>query len=289
MRKSFPNDIDIVNMYTIRKMPSTKISEFYEISKGYVLKVLKRNNVFMRSIRKEDSTKKIIDAYQSGLSENQTAKKFNVSRSVVRRVLTENKIHIRSQSEAEKLKWSKMTDEQRKHQVKAAHETVKTLDEAYWIKNKINAAKTKEVTHSKVGVFEYEFTKVFNANGFTCQGQFAINVYNIDIFIAPDTVVEIHVSTANPHTHKMYVKRIKYLLECGYNVIYIKITKDAFIDIVANKVMRIIEVARINKAFSGKYWMIRGCGELVTVGSFNGNEFSSVLRPNDFFKVIEGN
>jgi len=64
----------------------------------------------------------IIDLYNNGESENSISKRLNVSRQAIRNRLIENNIHIRTQSEAEKLKWSKMDGIARKNQVKKAHE-----------------------------------------------------------------------------------------------------------------------------------------------------------------------
>lgn len=65
----------------------------------------------------------IINLYINGESENSISKQLNISRQAIRNRLNENNISIRTRSEAEKLKWSKMDNIARKNQVKKAHES----------------------------------------------------------------------------------------------------------------------------------------------------------------------
>jgi len=91
----------------------------------YGFKIIK--NQFLKPMHNKIKTddKLIVALYKSGISENKISKQLKISRGVIRLRLIENKIHIRTQSEAEKLKWSNMNDEQRKNQVANAHKSVK--------------------------------------------------------------------------------------------------------------------------------------------------------------------
>src|SRR4051812_21903961 len=63
----------------------------------------------------------LVRGYVAGESINQLAKEFSVSRSVVASRLQKAGVQLRGQSEAERLKWSKMGETERAAQVAAAH------------------------------------------------------------------------------------------------------------------------------------------------------------------------
>ena len=68
---------------------------------------------------------KIKKLYENGMSINQLSKKFGVDRRSIRNRLVSVDTIIRTRSEAEKLKWSKMSGTKRAMQVSAAHTTRK--------------------------------------------------------------------------------------------------------------------------------------------------------------------
>ena len=262
------------------------IANTFNVSKGLVLKRLAKWNVPRRNGMIDFDRKAAISFYVSGNSENATAKKFGVARTAIRGMLLRNNIHIRSQSEAEALKWSKMTKEERINQVKKAHQAAKNRSPEAVRNIMLKSAKTKEKTLSKVGYLEMEFIKEFEKLGYRCKPQKAVDVYNIDIAIG-NTAVEVHVKENNPHVKVTDRKRIKYLLKSGWNVIYIKITSDVSVKVAANKVSAMINHIKTNKPSVGQYGMIRGTGQLVTSGCLNGNKLSTVNASDGFFAAIK--
>ena len=66
----------------------------------------------------------VIALYAEGMSENELSKHYGCSRNAIRTVLISGGAKIRGASEAEQMKWSKMTPEQRLNQVRACHESV---------------------------------------------------------------------------------------------------------------------------------------------------------------------
>lgn len=217
----------------------------------------------------------IIRLYNLGMSEKQVAIHFNVSRNVIRHRLLKHGVYIRNQSESEALKWSQMTDEQRAKQVKSANDKMRTLPKKFFKELSRKQAITKQKTRSKVGAFEELFIDELKRRGFEPIPQKAVDVYNIDIAVG-DTAIEIHFSPVHPHNHIMYRKRIMKLLELNWNVIYIKITKDVFIDVATDDICRFIDTTQSNKSSICQYRVIRGTGEFIASGRLDGNELSII-------------
>jgi hypothetical protein len=221
-------------------------------------------------------TDEIINLYQSGISENAISKKFGVARTAIRNRLETSGIHIRNQSESEKLKWSKMTTKERKKQVKSANDKIRSMPKSYHVKLSIKQAITKEKSLSKVGAFEQLFIDELKSRGFNPIPQKAVYVYNVDIAIG-NTAIEIHVNSGNPESIPAYRKRIVNLLKRGWNVIYVKITKDAFIDIATDQICSFIDFCKSNKSIGSQYRVIRGTGNLISSGSLNGDKLTTVF------------
>ena len=64
---------------------------------------------------------------QLGKSVSEMSDNIGIARKSINRYMDENDIYRRGKSEAEKLKWQNMTDEQRANQVQAAHEARRGL------------------------------------------------------------------------------------------------------------------------------------------------------------------
>lgn len=231
---------------------------------------------------------KAVALYVSGESENAVAKTIGVDRSTIRTCLIKSGVHIRSQSESELLKWSKMNLEQRKNQVKKANETIRNLGKEFHRQSSIKQAKAKEQSLSKVGSLEIEFFNQLQSLGKKGIMQKAVDVYNIDIAIG-NTAVEVHANSSIPHNHPYYRGRIKNLLKLGWNVIYIKCTGKVLIERAADKVSQMIDFIESNKPLVSQYGMISGSGQLIATGSLNGDDLSCVKALNGIFAGLERN
>ena len=225
--------------------------------------------------------------YASGVSENAISKQLGITRRRVRSITSEGGIPARSQSESEVIKWSGMSPEKRANQVSAAHEAIRNKPSDFHHASAIKQAISKASTLSKVGKFEDEFIEAFTVRGLTCIPQRQVWRYNVDIAIN-NTAVEIHCCPNFPHNHAYYSNRIVKLLELGWNVIYIKIDRlEPLIDITADKVCRMIDIAESNKSGVGQYGMIRGSGKLVASGCLDGDKLSCVSAADGFFAACE--
>lgn len=231
-------------------------------------------------------TRFVIDEYMSGMSENAVAIRHGLQRNTVKAILVQNGIKRRSQSEAEMLKWSKMTEQQRIKQVKKAHQAIREKPPEFHARSAELQAISKQKSLSKVGDFEMLFIDHFNKLGFSCIPQRAFGAYNIDIAIG-NTAIEIHSNDCLPHNHAYYRKRIMHLLESNWNVIYVKTGNKVDVKRATSNIGRMINLIKSHKPVASQYGMIRGSGDLVTSGCLDGDQLSVVSASDGFFQGIE--
>ena len=169
---------------------------------------------------------KIVEMYvNDGVSENVIGKYFGVSRGAIRSRLLKACVKIRGRSEAEKLKWSQRTPDQRLEQVRAAHEATKgriaTRQER--IKHALN--RQRECPMSPL---ETKFLKVFNEVGISVVPEYALDIYNLD-FAIPLLKVAIEINGGNWHQSKpkrRYDTGKEVLLSNrGWRLIVIKVSR----------------------------------------------------------------
>jgi len=266
---------------------STKLCEEFGISRSTVLNVVRRSNGTVKVKHWVLVKYRAVALYQSGLSENQVAQTIGCSRTVVRCALTKSGVYVRSQSEAETLKWQQMSADKRKRQVQSAHQAVKDKPRSFFKQISIKQAKTKEQTKSKVGFLEQEFALALELLGKKCLSQTAIDVYNADLTFG-NTVIEIHANSSHPHNHTYYRRRIENILKLGWNVLYIKCTGKILIDRAAQKISLMIDLIESNQTACRHYGVIGGSGDLVASGCLDGDHLACVKAPDGFFAGLEG-
>ena len=120
----------------------------------------------------------IVELYTSGQSEKQIAKRFNVSRNVIRKRLVSQGIEIRPQSERIKLVWQGFSKERRISQVKAAHNA--TRGKSVSFETKCKHAKTIEKYPSNFSESELILQKMLSERGIETIHQKAIGPYNLE-------------------------------------------------------------------------------------------------------------
>lgn len=125
----------------------------------------------------------------------------------------------------------------------------------------------KQRTKAMAQPYETTLLKLLEARGLTCVPQLAIGNYNIDIAISP-IAVEIHAATNNPFNLPALQKRIKYLIDCGWYVIYVWIYSSPIGIGAAEAIISYLKEARSNPSTTSKYRMIRGSGKEAPIFSF---------------------
>jgi len=137
----------------------------------------------------------IVSLYNSGVSELAIAKQFLVSRGAIRQRLIETGTKIRGQSDAETLKWTKMSEQQRLRQVKAAHDAVRGKKRSR--EESIKKALARQQSPF-LAPLEQQLLNVFRQYEIKVVPQFAMEIYSVD-FAVPEIKLAIEVDGGNWH------------------------------------------------------------------------------------------
>lgn len=224
----------------------------------------------------DTDTKDLIGRYLAGESENALAKSFGFSRQVVRRILRQGGIERRGRSEAEALKWARMSPDQRASQVAAAHEATRGSTKSF--DSLCRAALSRQRLQSHATDAEWEFARLLANRGLATIPQQAIGAYNCDLGAFP---VAVEIFGGNWHWHGRHLartpERIRYMLDSGWHVLMVHAWPDAGYplgDEVADHVVAYVEAARRDPAARREYRVIRGAGEILASGSADDDEVS---------------
>ena len=220
--------------------------------------------------------------YESGHSENAVAKHFNTDRGTIRKRLLEAGVRPRTQSEAEKLKWSQMDEEARANQVKAAHDAVRGT--ARKLETRVANARTREARKygHLIGAGEIEFCELLTQRGINFVHQKAAHTYNIDIAIG-SVAVEL---SADCGRYTMFnpkeIKRAENLLECRYHVLGVEFDSVDTLIACADDILTYINLASRLKPVDREYWVVRCRMKDYTIITNNLGQFTSVPAPVEF-------
>lgn len=233
----------------------------------------------LRKERLDNLAKDMITMYQSGESENAVAKHFGISRNVVRRYLNKFGVKPRTQSEAETLKWSKMTQEQRDAQVKSAHERSKGTPKTNETKISIAKARERIKYDFLIGFGETEFTELLKDRGINFVHQKAIHSYNVDFAIG-NVAVEL---TADRGRYTRFnakeLNRAKDLLERGYQTLAVEFSDNETLIACSDYIISVIDEMRGLKSPVSEYWVVSCRSQDYTITKDEFGKFASVPSP----------
>ncbi len=219
----FPDTDDLIRRYqsgeSVYKLATEK-----GVTDKVIVRVLRTAGVY------EDRTgdrvvlgdSDIVARYLAGESEKAIADATGVNRWTIRRRLLRSNVPIRGRSEAEALKWSFMSEQERQQQVSAAHDAVRGVPVPY--SRKIKAAKGRERSQSHAVATEKILAKMLAERGLPSVLQKAVDIYNIDIAIdIPPIAVEIfggNWHASGDHAVRFF-ERTKYFLDSGWNMVIV--------------------------------------------------------------------
>ena len=219
----------------------------------------------------------IIKDYSRNISILELARIYGVSRRVITRVLKENWIDIRGKSEAQFIRNKKMTREERMVNTKNAHDARRGQKDS--LESLEKRAKTN---NGRIGMFELETIEYLEALGVSCEGQYAIGKYSIDIFInKPLVAIEIYASHQGIKRATDLRERSKYLLNSGINLMNINTGYPNRTFIMANvcsQIIAFIDFCSRNQSPIGHNLMIRGNGDISTIPCHYLDDFPPVER-----------
>lgn len=223
---------------------------------GFVLRFF-ASGMRPHNLRSDLPVNEICESYVAGESENSIARDHNVSRNVVRRILLEREIPIRTRSEAELLKWSKMTQDERKSQVKEAHKSLLGRARTDEQKRKTAIAREKNTPSWYIGCGEPEFATWLENNKIEFKYQKAVEFYNID-FLIGNTAVELTSFVGRNRTSRLeFLNRAKVLNDQGIRTIAVEFRDKEELIKNADYVIKIVKMLNSGYKSSNHYFLVR--------------------------------
>lgn len=222
--------------------------------------------------------------YESGISENATAKHFGVARAIIRRHLVEAGAHIRGQSEAETLKWAQMSDYERANQVRAAHTSTVGISPRYESLAKAAITREESPAERHIGPGEPEFASLLAGAGIPFRYQAAIDTYNID-FLVGTVAVELTTNACRyTESNADQKKRAENLLKRDIKTLAVVFDcLSTLINLADDIIAHAKEIDRL-EAFGGEYWVIRCRSQDYTIVQNDLGQFSRIPAPIYFLQ-----
>lgn len=269
----------IIEISSIIGISPDVISKFLRV-RGIDTKIGRKIGSIRRSLQID--LQKVKSMYQDGISENQIAKTFKVSRLVVRKHLIRAGVQMRSQSEAEKLKWSQMSPSKRNQQLNAAHiaskgRIVSAMEKA--IRARIQETRPIE---KNIGIGESVFKQFLSNQGIDFKYQAAVGPYNID-FLIGSVAVEITANTGRFYKNTRLHRRVKDLLKSNIKTLYVLIKDEDLLLRFAQDLITDIQAIDSYETPTRHYWVIKCRRQNTAVIHGEGGKLSSIGIPEEFF------
>jgi len=266
---------DIVQRYLSGQSLKT-IAQAVGASDGPIRRILRDADVPIRSARDSHRwqpvvyTRTDIDAesvirdYLSGESQVSLAAKWSVSVDVIRRMLVNASVPIRSNAAAQSLRMQRMTPEERSAHAEAMVRNwrgQRHTDEAL-----TKAALARQQRGTSVSGNEVEMMHMLQARGLDPIPQLAVGKYNIDLAIGN---VGVEILGGWWHKSKRHEARTRYLFDRGWDLIFVWVHRKSYPlrPAAADYVVAYVEEAQRHPAPVRQYRMIRGTGKEVARGS----------------------
>lgn len=217
-----------------------------------------------------------VKLYKTGLSALEVSQRTGVDRGALTRALRDAGVQVRGRSAAGKLRAGKMTAAERKRQAAAANAAVRGVPAVEH--RLVKAAQTKErrlYSQSDGERQLMEWVKDLHP-----VGQKAVGRYNVDLAVAP---VAVEVLGGEWHGYKRHhASRTKHIADAGWALLFVWNTANYPLTLAASDYLRtFVKEARINPSLIGEYRVIRGDGQLVSVGRADGEQFTVIPPARD--------
>jgi len=264
-----PGDLDHVVEAYLRGETPRELGERYGVQAQSILARLRKAGVKTRGVAEAKAARLppldsavLVARYQKGESVNAIAQRFGVSRRAIERRLLSEGVELRSQSEAERVKWARMPALRRAEQVAAAHAAarVKLRGRQPSIASRI----AKSLAWEREGALtwgEFCVSLCLCAGHLDHTAQKSVRTYNIDLALEAECVaVEVLSSRPDRVAGAALRKKLEYLFDRGWFVLFVALDPKApgtDFDAITRDLVAWTERARRGKALAGKYGMIR--------------------------------
>lgn len=217
--------------------------------------------------------------YDAGASVLALSRKYRLARSGVVRRIEESGRKVRSRSEANRLRMQALSFPERAELAKAANSARRKLGGGQSVTYREpkyigagdrriaaeKASRTRYQTRSTAWETEDVVIDALLSRGLEVDLQVPVGTYNVDIAVGA-VAVEVHTSPGNPVRHSRLVRRSVNLIEAGWSICYVWITKaHPFIEAGADELVAHLEVLRLNPSSLGEQRVVRGSGDLASV------------------------
>lgn len=220
-------------------------------------------------------TDHMLALYHEGMAVKTLAQSLGVSRTVINHRLRKAGITPRTRSEAERLKWGRMTDAQRAAQTEAAHIAVRgSRQTPASLQRRALARQTVErATPNAVLLHDWLLYR-----GCALTLERAVGPYNVDL--ANDRIaVELNGGWTN-RAKSLHSERTSYLLNRGLDVIVVLHGPRPLTTGAADEIITHLDIASGHPSGRGQYRMIWGDGQPVPVRKSYGYDVAAVAPCN---------
>jgi len=259
--------------------PIQEILDEFGMSLSTLYVILRDNGIPLRdqttrpNRRRVFPVDKMISRFLAGESVKALADSFGVERNTIALHLRERNIPIRGQSEAERLKWTKIRKSRRliERQCSAAWEAATGRQKP--LSERIAAAKTHHLRLTRTGRYEDEVFRALCDAGFSVSRQHPLGRYNLDLAInEPRVAVEVSIGCSFKHS-SVRRERLEHILNQGWSVFAICIPyhtrQQAKLAVITEKCIAFAEILRGDQTSGSQYGMIGRNGEPVSPGGLD--------------------
>jgi hypothetical protein len=234
----------------------------------------------------------LVRRYTGGESEKALAEALGVSRTAIRNRLLKAGLQPRGSSESAYLRMSKTTPEQRSRNAEAAHAAVRGRPKTpEFLEARAQGVEKLGASYGHVSVAELMLADMLRDAGLTVIHQKAIGPYNVDLTASS---VAVEILGGGWHGAKNHGERLRYILDAGWDVVYIWVDGRRFplAPGAAQYVIAHCEFRDGNPAAPRCYRVIRGGGEFVAEGGADGDDLPDILpasnRPDAPAGILHG-
>jgi len=259
-------NVDIDNLINLRNsgMSLSKISENVGVSVKVVRSRLIDAGIDTSIPTIEYDVDKIVKLYKSGMDKRSVGKTLGIHEMIVSKILSKNGYPTsKTRSESQRIRMSRMTQEERQKISRKAHDSVRGT------KKTDSDLRKRAISKGKIGkadsIMEQKLLDLLTDRGLSVSSQFAIDKYNIDILVCGTVAVEISGRRRKMKDFELMRRRTKKILDSGYILLNIWTNTVSFpiTDSAAEYVISLINLASSDPSSIGKYWVIRGNGNVI--------------------------
>ena len=219
--------------------------------------------------------------YLSGESAKSIGDDVGINHWTVIQWLKRQGIKVRTQSDAECLKWFQMVSKKRTQQVKAAHDATRGSQRT--LETRIKVAQGMYRNQSIRGVGSHRELELMKWLGGSFKWQYPIGPYNVDFAVAELRVaVELQCGEFGRKDRSRHCsvrdERLEYIFNAGWRVLICSIIPNKIIEwpIIAEKCLAFANFIRSNPAVGGQYGMVGGNGQPIAHRGFNHEKWARV-------------